>query len=113
MDKLTGYRNAIKGVLAKLEDVLSRSPTTGVETLCAVDEERDQYVLLSTGWAGTERVRGITVYLRLRDGKVWLEEDNTDFGIAEELMKAGVPREDIVLGFQHPDMRRLTDFAVV
>jgi hypothetical protein len=36
----------------------------------------------------------------------------TDCNIAAELLKAGVPREDIVLCFQPPDMRPLTEFAV-
>ena len=36
----------------------------------------------------------------------------TEEGLANQLVKAGVPREDIVLAFQHPSTRKLTDFAV-
>jgi hypothetical protein len=41
----------------------------------------------------------------------WIEEDWTEAGIADILVRAGVPREDIVLGFQPPDLRQYTDFA--
>lgn len=43
--------------------------------------------------------------------KIWIEEDWTKQGIANDLLDAGVPAEDIVLGFQHPSKRPLTEFA--
>ncbi|BAZ86234.1 XisI protein [Dolichospermum compactum NIES-806] len=36
----------------------------------------------------------------------------TEVGIANELVELGVPKEDIVLGFQLPSVRKYTDFAV-
>ena len=53
-----------------------------------------------------------TLHVRLKEGKVWVEEDMTEEGIANYWVKAGVPKEDIVLAFQHPSMRPLTEFAV-
>jgi hypothetical protein len=49
--------------------------------------------------------------LRIEQGKIWIEEDWTKQGIANELLDAGVPPEDIVLGFQHSSKRPLTEFA--
>jgi len=42
----------------------------------------------------------------------WIEQDWTEKGIATELLESGVPNEDIVLGFRHPERRPLTEFAV-
>ena len=53
------------------------------------------------------------VYLRIQNEKIWVEEDWTKQGIVNDLLAAGVVKEDIVLGFQHPSKRPLTDFAVV
>jgi hypothetical protein len=50
--------------------------------------------------------------IRIQDGKVWIEIDGTEDGIANHLLAAGVPKEDIVLGFQPPEMRKHTEFAV-
>ncbi|MEQ8538230.1 MAG: element excision factor XisI family protein [Coleofasciculus sp. D1-CHI-01] len=46
------------------------------------------------------------------NGKVWIQLNNTEAHLADELMKLGVNREDIVLGFHSPYMRQFTDFAV-
>jgi hypothetical protein len=50
-------------------------------------------------------------YLRLTNGKIWIEEDWTKEGIAHELVLEGVPHEDIVLAFDPPFVRHLTEFA--
>ena len=111
MDKLTRYRSLIKDHLTKLAELANRHATE-VETACAFDEERDQYLLLNVGWVGDRRQRGTTLYVRLRNGKIWIEDDWTEDGIAHSLLRAGVPKEDIVLAFHAPEMRKLTDFAV-
>lgn len=112
MDKLTTYRNLIKKILSDLAAFDNRNPTPGVETSCVFDEKRDLYLLTSIGWSGRQRVRSMTVFVRLRNGKIWIDDDWTEEGITKDLLAAGVPKEDIVLGFQHPEMRPLTDFAV-
>jgi XisI protein len=46
------------------------------------------------------------------DERVWIQLDNTEDGIAEELIAAGIPKQDIVLGFHEPEIRPYTGFAV-
>ena len=69
-------------------------------------------MLETVGWANRQRIWNTTVYVRLREGKLWIEIDWTEAGIATELLDAGVPKEDIVLAFHHPSMRPYTEFAV-
>jgi hypothetical protein len=112
MDKVSRYRTLIKQLLTGLADLSKGQPDDGVETVCAFDETRDQYLLLNVGWQGNRRQRGMPLYLRIRGGKIWVEEDWTEEGIANALLRAGVPKQDIVLGFHAPHMRELTEFAV-
>jgi hypothetical protein len=91
---------------------MNRRPRPGKETEVVFDEERDHYMLITVGWAGQHRIRGTTVYVRLRNGKFWIEEDWLEQGIATDLLQAGIPKENIVLAFQPPEMRPLTEFAV-
>lgn len=44
--------------------------------------------------------------------KIWIQHDGTEDGVANDLVKAGVPRDQIVLAFKSPDLRQHTDFAV-
>ena len=112
MEKLAEYRNLIKRILTEYVELDNSQPTPGVESMLVIDEERDHYIWLNVGWSQGRRIKGMTVYARLRDGKFWIEEDWTENGIATDLVRAGVPKEDIVLAFHDPEMRRYSEFAV-
>jgi len=111
MDKLTEYRRLIKELLTHYAELINRRPKPGKETEVVFDEERDHYMLITVGWLEQHRVRGTIVYVRLKNEKFWIEEDWLEHGITTDLLQAGVPKEDIVLAFQPPEMRPLTEFA--
>jgi hypothetical protein len=48
----------------------------------------------------------------LRDDKVWIQYDDTEEGIATDLVSSGIDKNDIVLGFRHPKIRQQTGFAI-
>ena len=43
---------------------------------------------------------------------MWIEYNGTDARLGEELVAAGIPRNDIVLAFQPEELRSLTGFGV-
>jgi hypothetical protein len=98
--------------LSEFVELDRRQPESGVETLLIADEERDHYMLFDLGWSQRRRVRNLRVYVRLIEGKFWIEHDLTEEGIATELLREGVPKEDIVLAFHAPEMRKYTEFAM-
>ncbi|WNZ22774.1 XisI protein [Leptolyngbya sp. NK1-12] len=112
MDKLTEYPTLIKRILTEYVELSNRHPNSDIETFLVVDEAKAHYIWMNLGWQHGERVTGMTVYVRIRDGKFWIEEDWTEDGIATDLMREGVPKEDIVLAFHEPKMRQYTEFAV-
>jgi len=112
MDKTSHYRQLIKGLLSKYAEWVSRQPEPGVETHLIFDDDRDEYIWMQTGWSRQNRVYGTTLHVRLHNGKIWIEQDWTEDGIATELVKAGVPKDDIVLAFYEPEIRSMTEFAV-
>jgi hypothetical protein len=111
MDQLSNYRQIIQRILAEYQEWMAGANESGVRQLVSFDRQRDQYLLFYVGWRGKERDFGVTVCIRIEQGKVWIEEDWTKQGIANELLAAGVLPEDIVLGFHHPSKRRFTEFA--
>lgn len=112
MDKLTNYRQLTKQLLGQHADLINRTTSGPSEAHLIFDEERDRYMLFCTGWWHKSRVHTPMLYLRLANNKIWVEEDWTEEGITPLLLTAGVPKEDIVLGFKHPEVRPFTDFAV-
>jgi hypothetical protein len=70
-------------------------------------------MLMRIGWRAETRVHRPLIDLRRKEDKIHVEEDWTKEGIANELMRAGVPASDIVLAFNPPNLRGGTPaFAV-
>jgi hypothetical protein len=112
MDKLSNYRQIIQKILTEYQQWAAGTNEPGVKECVSFDEERDHYFWFHVGWQDKQRNFGVTVYLRIEQDKIWIEEDWTKQGIANELLEAGVPPEDIVLGFHHPSKRPFTEFAI-
>ena len=112
MARLKCYRNLIKQYFQERADLMNSLPVPGIETLCLFDEARDEYLILNIGWRERKRVQYITLLVRIHNGKIWIEEDGTEESVAKMLIAAGIPKDDIVLGFNPPELRHMTDFAV-
>jgi XisI protein len=113
MDRISEYRSIMQQVLQDYYQLYRRSQDPNFETLLLCDESQSQYLLMRLGWEGDRRINRTMIHLRLRDGKIWIEEDNTETGVATDLLAAGVPHEAIVLGFHPPRLRQHTEFAIV
>jgi hypothetical protein len=110
MDRVREYRDIIKRILSEYAQF---QPAYGeIETETVFDEDRDHYELVRVGWDGVKRIHGSLIHVDIRDGKVWIQHDGTEDGIAEELVEAGIPRDHIVLGFHPPEIRKHTQFAI-
>ena len=109
METLSRYRQVIISILSDLAEASARD---AVETLPLFDTTHDNYLLLDVGWDGVRRIHHVISHLRFRNGKIWVEADNTDVAIVQHLLNAGIPKEAIVLAFYSPQKRPLTEFAV-
>lgn len=112
MEPVEQYRKIIQQLLSDRAERSQRS-NSQVEAQTIFDTERDHYQLVYVGWKRNgDRDYGCLIHLDLKDGKIWIQYDGTEGGIAGKLVESGVPKEDIVLGFHPPSVRKLTEFAV-
>ncbi len=110
MDSLDSYRELIENVLKHYVDI---SYANGeIENQVLFDRTHDHYAVISLGWQHVRRIHGCLVHIDIIDGLVWIQRDETEDGIAEELEQAGIPKSRIVLGFHEPDVRQHTGYAV-
>jgi XisI protein len=115
MDTLIQYRSTVQKNLKKyyeLSNSQHANTTDAMSDRLILDEQRDQYLWLRCGWDGKRRVQHIILYLQIQNGKIWVEEDSTNLAIVDDLLEAGIPKTDIILGFHHPSKRALTEFAL-
>jgi hypothetical protein len=110
MDRVDQYRLIVRRLI---EEYAQYKPSHGqIETEAIVDGEKDHYEVVHVGWDKTQRVHGSVVHIDIKGGKVWVQYDGTMLPVAEELVAAGIPPEDIVLGFHPARVRHLTGFGV-
>ncbi len=110
METLARYRELVQRIL---EEYAAIPYANGdYERELVMDRENDRYLLLTLGWEGKRRVYYPVVHIDIRDGKLWIQHDATEEGVATDLMAAGVPKEQIVLAFYPLEARRHSEFAV-
>ena len=110
MDPLGTYREVIERVLAAYTKIPYAHGDLRCEAL--FDREHDRYALITLGWNAGKRVHFPLVHIDIVGGKVWIEKDNTEDGIASELVQAGIPKSQIVLAFRPLEVRKHMDYAV-
>lgn len=112
MDYLTKIhlKQAIIKVLKDYRNFLGSAPESEIELV--IDETRDHYLLIETGWHRNQRIYGTLIHLNIIDNKIWIQQDGTEEGIANELVNLGISPQQIVLAFKTIERRKITGFAV-
>ena len=111
MDPIARYRQLVQSVITDYAQVPYAHGEVQFETV--TDFASDRYLLMLVGWEGVRRVHGCLIHVDIIDGKIWIQRDGTERGVARDLIEAGVPREQIVLAFQPDLVREETSRAAV
>jgi hypothetical protein len=110
MDNLNRYRQIIRNTLKPYTEITYAN--VDVKNRAAFDPETDQYLIISEGWDGMYHLHSVLIHIEIVNAKVWVQYDGTEDGVTEDLLSAGISKEDIVLGFHEPEVRKHTGFAV-
>ena len=111
MEKLEQYRQYVQQVIKEYAQLGATNDE--IEQQLIFDTVGDHYQLMYVGWKNRRRQHGCVLHLDIKQGKIWIEQNMTEMRVAQELVDLGVAKEDIVLGFQAPEMRQYTDYAVI
>ncbi|MGK7877881.1 MAG: XisI protein [Xenococcaceae cyanobacterium] len=110
MDRLNHYRKLIKEILTAHSKVPYKHGKIKFETV--FDTESDRYLLIILGRENKRYEHGCLIHVDIIDEKIWVQRDGTEIGVANEFVAAGVPKNEIVLGFKSPERRKDTEFAI-
>ncbi len=111
MDTLkTNLKQATIQVLQDYLEFISNDPET--ESQLVIDEIRNHYLLVDIGWHKSRRIYGTLTHIDIIDQKIWIQQDGTEEGVANELVNLGIPPQQIVLAYKTLESRKITDFAV-
>ena len=112
MGKVEQYRSVIKKIIQEHADLMNSQPVQGQFVDCVFDEKSDQYLLLKYGWVRGSRQHYTKLHIRLYQEKIWIEEDLTEDGFAIDLLYEGIPKEEIVLGFNVPGRQDMSEYVL-
>jgi len=112
MDPVKAYPMLIKQALREYVALVEKSHQLPYQVVMAFDDEHQQYLVRKLGWTENKRILKTVLHVALQNGKIWIEEDWTEEGIATWLLEHGVPHCNIVLGFQPPLIRSYSEFSV-
>lgn len=110
MDKTLKYQKAIIELLEYYKNRYNQSDEDAKHYVIK-DKENHHYQLIIMGFDDGVFIHGCIFHFDIINEKVWLQVNETDVLIADRLMEYGVPKEDIVIGFHEPHLRKYTGFA--
>jgi hypothetical protein len=111
MDTLDFYRQIVQSLLTAYAAIPIANGK--IDCYTVFDPKQDHYMVMNVGWDGHRRVYGCVLHLDIKEGKIWIEQNMTEMRVAHELVGQGVSKDDIILGFQVPEMREYTGYGVV
>ena len=110
MDTRNVYRTVIEQVLSAYAETPYAYGDIQRQTI--FDRDNDHYVVMLVGRDGLRRVHGSLIHVDIVGDKIYIQRDGTEEGVANDFVRAGVPKQQIVLAFRSPELRQHTDFAV-
>jgi hypothetical protein len=57
---------------------------------------------LFVGWQGEKRIYACPIHMDIKNGEIWVQQDFTEAGVAQQLLEKGVPKSESFWGFAPP-----------
>lgn len=109
-DKLINYQQIVQELLL---NYAQNKPAYGdIEVVTIFDTQQNHYQIMHLGWQHKRWIHQCVMHLHIRKEKIWIFSNSTEHDIAADLVRLGVSKQDIVLGFHPPFMRELSDYGV-
>jgi hypothetical protein len=112
MDKIKKYQDIIIDFLNRYNAETGGYTQYKMERRVLIDKENNSFQLLAIGWRNNHYTFSPIFHFDIINSKIWMQCNNTEREVVDDLMAAGVERQDIVLGFVPPTARHFSGFAV-
>lgn len=113
MDRVTLFYQKINEVIT--EYIEERKNSESVRELCyqpIIDKENHHFQLILLGWKDGRRIFSLLFHIDIIKDKIWIQEDNLEYSVAERLVAKKVAKKDIVLAYFSSAHRQHTEYAI-
>jgi hypothetical protein len=112
MDRITKFRQTIKSVIEDyIAENTKQTSLNEVQYQPIIDDENQRFQLLTVGWHNRQRIHSLIFHVDIINDKIWIQNDNLEYSVAERLVEKGISKKDIVLAYFSPSHRVFTEYA--
>ena len=109
--KLTTYQKIVANYIAELGTQYSQAKGSSLEYEQICDLVNNHFQLVQLGWVNGDFFYQTLIHIDTKpDGKIWIQQNNTEISIGAELIKQGIEASDLVIGFRPAALRDLIHF---
>ena len=110
-EKLKKY-SRILSQLVKKHYQMARPHLPEMRVEMIIDRKHHHYILMYIGWERERFSYFSALHFDIIEGKIWIQQNNTEDELVDELQAKGIEANEIVLAFLPPEMRIHSGFAV-
>ncbi len=112
MERIDVLRKAIIDVYEEYAAYLRGSNYSSVDYQVITDDKHNHYQLVAVGWENDKRIFYVIFQADIIANKIWIQEDNTEDGLAALLGEKGIAKKEVVLAYFPEYHRKYTEYAV-
>ncbi|MBK9488605.1 MAG: XisI protein [Haliscomenobacter sp.] len=104
------YPQILTNYLRKLADERNTALGNTFEYQVIADVPGGHFQLICMGWSGYKFIYQVLIHFDLKpNGKVWVQQNNTEILLDKDLGELGIAKTNIVPGFRPEGMREMGD----
>lgn len=113
-NKIKKYQKALEQYVRTLATKYNNALGNEMTYLPIVDLRGNHFQLVKMGWHKHQFVFVVLIHFDINPetGNIWIQQNNTEILLDQELAKFNVPKNHLVLGFRPEYMRVDSDYAV-
>ena len=113
MKKHKSYQTIIAQFIENLTAEYSQAMGSELEYQAIIDLKNNHFQFVRLGWTNRKFFYQILLHLDIKtDGKIWIQQNNTEISVSEILVNQGVTKSDIILGFRPAYLRENSEYAL-
>ncbi len=113
-NKIDTYQKVLATYIQDLANDYNNALGNDLTYQAIIDLTNNHFQLVRIGWHQDRFLYSVLIHLDINPetGNIWVQQNNTEILLDEDLEKKGIPKNHFVLGFRPAYMRPFSDYAV-
>jgi len=112
--KIAKNKKILASYIQELADERNNALGNDMTYEAIIDLKSNHFQLVRIGWQGHKFLYAVLIHfdINAETGNIWVQQNNTEILLDDELAMLGIPKNNLVLDFRPASMRLFSDFAV-